>query len=238
MQSYEQQKKIKSGKVSIARTIVIAIITIFFSVVPFGHNFMSDDIEYTKGTIEDVALVKGENKIGDIIIEYDGNQVTSVKNHDREIVYFIGFNNAQQFFLVGAPYFSLLFVTIFLGIILTHIKESKLRTIGFCVFFFYSFTAVYYTMWTLFVLEDFSDWAYYGTLIVSSLFITCMMIFYFRYRKSMSAKISELVHYILHTRSKTIKPLAEEAFKHNSKQTETIIAENEEKLNQTLSKIL
>lgn len=238
MQNYKQQKKLKEGQADAVRIVIIAIITIFFSIVPFGHNFMSSDVKYTTGTIKDVVLVKGENKIGDVIIEYNGNQVTAVKKQEKDIITFMGFNNVQQFFLMGAPYFSLLFVTIFLGMILTHIKESTLRNVGFCIFFFYSFTAIYYTMWTLFVLEDFNDWVYYGTLVISSLFITSTMIFYLKYRKSMSVKLSELVNYILYTRSQTIKPLSEEAFKHNSRQTESIITENEKKLNKTLSKIL
>ncbi len=199
---------------------------------------MSSDIAYKNITTKEISLQEGENRIGDVIVEYEGDRVVSVKKEEKELDSFIGFNNAQQFFLMGAPYFSLLFVTIFLGIILSHLKDPKLRSIGFCVFFFYGFTSVYYTLWTFLVLKDFSDWAYYSTLIVSSLFITLTLLSYFRYRKSMTEKLSSLVNYILYTRHETIRPLAEQAHNSNKEKTETIVSDSEEKLKETLSNIV
>ncbi len=233
MPNYRPQEKMKLTEIGYKK-IIFGFIAILFAILPLIHNFLSKDIKYD--TIEEtINLKEGENKIDHVTINFHDGKISNVKKINKKIVGKIfGFKNLREFVFMASPFFSLLFITIFLGYVLLQVKDKKLKKLGKFIFHFYLFTALFYLLWIFIPNNDLNPVYYKIYLVIGALLLWGMVFFSYQYFLSKKTRVSILINHILKTRVETVYPLAETEDKERKAQ---LVEENDRRIVTTIKKV-
>ncbi len=236
MQNYKPQGKTKLiiwEDVNF-RTIFFIIIAIIFALLPLAHNFIPDNTEY-KNVKTNIELTEGENQIGNVYVVIENGKVISAEVNEKEVINRVfGFLNFRKFVFMTSPFFSILFLTLFLGYILLNMKNSILKRLAKVIFFFYMYTSMFYILWIFIPPNDFDPVYYRIYIAIGALLLWGIVLCSYKYFKSKQTRVSILINHILRTRVETVYPLAETEDKEEKAE---LVKENDKRIVATIKKI-
>ncbi len=235
MQNYKLQEKTNLTTLGINLKTLIIVIGFVFALLPTIHNFIPNEVEYNLEK-EQITLNEGTNEIGDVIVLVKNGKVINIEKINKSVSNRIfGFINFRKFIAVTSPYFSLSFITVFLGYILLRIKDKHLQNVGKIIFYFYTFTSIFFLLWVFLPNNDLDQTLYKVYLALGALLLASFVFFSYKYLTTKQSKLSRLMNYVLFSRSETIYPLAKED---DTVKKYHLVKKNDEKLEETLKEIL
>ncbi len=115
-----------------------------------------------------------------------------------------GFSNMRRFtYAIGMP-IALFCASLYIFFIVRYVSDKYAIIATLLTGFAFMFTAVYFIIWTLWAYtykeEDFSESAYYASMIISSLLISITIFYYSLSKSNYDLKIKELVHLVFNAR--------------------------------------
>ncbi len=186
------------------KALSFSIIIIFFALLPLTHNFIPINIDYEE-TKTTVNLKEGINEVGDVLVYVQNNEVYKIENKEYTIVNkFSGFKCFADFLFMTSPYFSLLFITLFLGYLFFQIKERSIRNVTKTIFVFYLYTSIFYLIWALVPNPDLPVVYYRIYVAIGAIFVWFIILAIYRYCEneeySLRRKIQILIEFILYSK--------------------------------------